>query len=94
MWAVRGFRPYADETYDLRRKDVASTKAILESVSSRPRYRLVPETGEVKRNFMPRHQQDSPHGNTEVLGDRTDQVLDRIAGLNGWKVDAAAETPA
>lgn len=85
MWAVRGFEPYADFEHDLRKKEVASTKGILESVSTRPRYYADKATGELKRNFMPRHQPDSPNGNTEVLGDRTDEIFARIREENGWR---------
>ncbi|MDQ0144973.1 hypothetical protein [Pseudarthrobacter niigatensis] len=84
MWAVRGFLPYPDEEYELRQRDVVPTKTVLESVSTRPRYRVDELSGELKRNYMPRHQIDSPNGNTEILGDRTDEVFSQIAAQNGW----------
>lgn len=87
MWSVRGFAPYKDDEYELLAGEVDRTKAVLEAVSTRPRYRLDGATGELKRNSMARHQPDSPNGNTEVLGNRTGEVLARIAATNGWSLN-------
>ncbi|SED89052.1 hypothetical protein SAMN04489740_0215 [Arthrobacter alpinus] len=84
MWSVRGFTPYPDAEYEIRAQDSDRTKALLESFSSRPLFAVDQVTGERMRNSMPRHQQESPNGNTEVLGTSTAEVMDRIIKLNGW----------